>query len=141
MTGIAAAWLSADNTLTTADILDIAQTTATKPVKSSENDGTGCLVDAYAGLCKILNIAGVADVTTDCQKAYTLTNDRGLVTVRMPAAASISAELFGMSGSLMMTSSAEGSEVTLDATSLAPGIYVLSIRSGNAIYSEKIAIP
>lgn len=141
MTGIAAAWLSADNSLTTADILDIAQTTATKPVKSSENDGAGCLVDAYAGLCKILNIAGVADVTIESQKAYTLTNDRGLVTVRMPAAASITAELYTMSGSRMMTVTAEGGEVTLDATSLASGIYVLSLRSGNAIYSEKIAIP
>lgn len=140
MAGIAASWLSADPTLTTADILRIAQKTASKPAETRENDGMGCLVDAYAGLCEILNISGIHDITDDAGKPYTITRDGSFITVRMPGAAALSAEIFNMNGTRVYSASTAGGELTLDASALPKSVYILSLRTGNSVYSDKIAV-
>lgn len=140
MAGIAAAWLSADPTLSSADILRIAQETASRPAETRVNDGAGYFVDAYAGLCKILDIAGIDNISADGGKPYTVSREGRRITVRMPGARSLDTRLFGICGESVLSGSALGGEITLDASSLPKGMYVLSIKAANLVYSEKIAI-
>lgn len=140
MAGIAAAWLSADPTLSSADILRIAQETASRPAETRVNDGAGYFVDAYAGLCKILDIAGIDNISADGGKPYTVSREGRRITVRMLGARSLDTRLFGICGESVLSGSALGGEITLDASSLPKGMYVLSIKAANLVYSEKIAI-
>lgn len=140
MAGIVAAWLSADPTLSTADILSIAQETATRPVKTSDNDGTGYFVDAFEGLCKILHVSGVNNVVADTDVPYSIVCKGGVVTVKAPAASSVKAELFNLSGARAGSYASDGQQLVIDASQLGKGIYVLTLEIGNSIYSEKIAI-
>lgn len=140
MTGVVATWLSADPTLTTAEILSIAQETADSPVETRPNDGTGCFVNAYKGLCKVLNLAGINNVKNDDEIHYSIGRDGNTFTVLAPAAASIEGTLFTLGGIATLSAHAEGQQLTVDASDMAPGIYVLSLRIGNTVHSEKIAI-
>lgn len=140
MTGIAATWLAADPSLTTADILRIAQETADAPTAERHNDGPGYFVNAFRGLCKILNLSGINNVTNDDDVPYSLLRDGNLFTVQAPAAADIKADVYSLGGALALTTAAEGQQLTVDANSLAPGIYVMSLRIGNSVHSEKIAV-
>lgn len=139
MAGIAAAWLSADPTLSTADILRIAQETASAPVEPSENDGSGYLVDAYAGLCKILNLSGINNVST-ADVAYSVERNGNVFTVLAPSADGIAAGLYNLGGTCVAEAAADGQELTVDASSLAPGIYVMTVRAGSTVGSEKIVV-
>lgn len=140
MTGIAATWLGADPTLTTADILRIAQETADAPTVARHNDGPGYFVNAFRGLCKVLNLSGINNVTNDDDVPYSLMRDGNLFTVQAPAAAAIKADVYSLGGALALTTAAEGQQLTVDANSLAPGIYVMSLRIGNSVHAEKIAV-
>lgn len=141
MTGIAATWLAADPTLTTADILRIARETADSPNAPRENDGPGMFVNAFRGLCKVLNLSGINNVANDDEDApYSLHRSGNTFTVQAPAAASIKAEVYSLGGALALTAAAEDQELTVDASSLAPGIYVMSLRIGNSVHAEKIAV-
>lgn len=141
MTGIAATWLAADPTLTTADILRIARETADSPKAPRENDGPGLFVNAFRGLCKVLNLSGINNVANDDEDApYSLLRSGNTFTVQAPAAASIKAEVYSLGGVLALATAADDQELTVDASTLAPGIYVMSLRIGNSLHSEKIAV-
>ena len=139
MTGIAAMWLSADPTLTTDDIVRIAQETARTPAEPRDNDGAGAHVDAFAGLCKILNLSGINNVTTR-ESEYEITRDGNIFTVSTSSATPVSVTVYSLQGSAMASADGSVQQATLDASSLAPGIYLLNIASGTMTATEKIII-
>ena len=139
MTGIAAMWLSADPTLTTDDIVRIAQETARTPAEPRDNDGAGAHVDAFAGLCKILNLSGINNVTTRSSE-YEITRDGNIFTVSTSSATPVSVTVYSLQGSAMASADGSVQQATLDASSLAPGIYLLNIASGTMTATEKIII-
>lgn len=140
MAGIAATWLSADPTLTSAEILEIARETADKPSVPSTNDGAGLFVNPFEGLCKILHLSGINNVSNDEEMAYGITRNGNVFTVQAPAADAIHAAVYTLNGMTALAASAEGQELVLDASSLAPGIYVVKLNVGNTVHSEKITI-
>ncbi len=138
MTGIAAMWLSADPTLTTADIVRVAQETADTPAEPRYNDGMGAHVNAFAGLCKILGLSGVSDVVAD-GAPYSLLRSGDTFTVQAPGARSVSVKVFSMQGTLV-ASAEGGAETSVDCSALAPGVYVLAVETAAGTGSEKITI-
>jgi len=141
MTGVAAMWLSADPTLTTDDIVAIAQETAFEPTEPRYNDGVGAHVNAFAGLCKILNLSGVKNVSLhDCP--YTLIRNGNTFTVQSPASCRISASVYSLQGeALTVAASSDNTpEISVDCSSLTPGVYVLSIDIDGLVKSEKILV-
>ena len=98
-------------------------------------------VNAFRGLCKVLNLSGINNVANDDEDApYSLHRSGNTFTVQAPAAASIKAEVYSLGGALALTAAAEDQELTVDASTLAPGIYVMSLRIGNSVHAEKIAV-
>ena len=139
MTGIAAVWLSADPTLTTADIVRIAQETADTPSAPCANDGMGAHVNAFEGLCKVLGLSGVKDVSVK-DTPYTLLRSGNTFTIQAPAAARIEARVYNMQGSGVLAAVSGSEELTVDCSGLAPGIYVLGIDAQGNLSSEIIVI-
>lgn len=139
--GVCALWLQADPTLTVNDIKAIMKDTAKKDNFTSVNPerwGYG-KIDALAGLKKILTQGAVSSVTADRE---ILINSTGSNTwdIFAPSATKIDARLFGMNGALASSVTADGENASLDASSLAPGIYVLRVDAAGSTATRKIAV-
>ena len=137
--GVAAMWLSADPTLTTAQIVEIAQETAMAPKKASVNDGASGHLNAFEGLCKVLGLTGVSDITADGAE-YSLSRQGNTYIVRCPASKQISAQVFTLHGAQALAASANEHELAIDCSGLAKGIYVLSVNAGGKTASHKIVV-
>ncbi len=139
MAGVAAVWLEADPTLTSDDILRIAQETADKPSAPQANDGAAGHLNAYAGLCEILNLSGLKNVIVR-DTPYSLCRDGNVFSIQAPAATTVAADVYSLQGSKLLAWTADGGELTADCSSLTPGIYVLAVTAGGDTKSEKIVI-
>ncbi|MDE7142958.1 MAG: T9SS type A sorting domain-containing protein, partial [Muribaculaceae bacterium] len=111
-----------------------------RPVAERPNDGAGCLVNAYRGLCEVLGISGLRGVTADAESPCAVSRSGNIFAIQAPAAASLRAELYTVGGAAVLGSSAEGGELTVDASGLAPGVYVMRIAVGGDIHTEKVAV-
>ena len=139
--GNIALWLEADPTLTVADVLEIINATAVRDAQVAEGDpvqwGAGKF-DALAGLKEVVRRSGVGTVTTDG------TNDRLTVTATAPGllnvfvgnAASVDASLVSMSGATVLSASAQGDELDLDTSAVAPGVYLLRANG----HTQKVVV-
>lgn len=139
--GAIALWLEADPTLTPAEIKEIAISTCyTDSYTQSGNSlrwGAGKF-DALAGLHKVLNPAGINDITVDGGDKLQLTAIGARIwNVFLNGASKIDARIINLAGQTVLTVSAAGCEATVDASSLAPGIYVLNV---NGLHSTRIAV-
>lgn len=139
MAGVAAVWLSADPTLTTQEILTIAQETATKPLISNKNDGASGHLNAFRGLCRVLGLSGVGNVKAD-KDLFDIVRNGNQFIVRSATDTEISAVLHNLQGAAVRSAYGNGSELTVDATSLPAGIYILSVKAGNATGNIKITV-
>lgn len=139
--GNIALWLEADPTLTVQDVKDIIARTAVRDEYVEAGDpvqwGAGKF-NALAGLKEVIRNSGIGSVGADGR------NDRLMVTmagdnvfnVFVGEATSVDATLTSMSGACMLRASSAGDELTLDASSLPAGIYVLSANG----HSQKVAV-
>lgn len=139
--GNIALWLEADPTLTVADVLEIINATAVRDAQVAEGDpvqwGAGKF-DALAGLKEVVRRSGVGTVTTDG------TNDRLTVTATAPGrlnvfvgnAASVEATLTALSGATVLSASAQGDELDLDTSAVAPGVYLLRANG----HTQKVVV-
>ena len=128
--GIIALRLEADHTLTVADVLEIINATAVRDAQVAEGDpvqwGAGKF-DALAGLKEVVRRSGIGSVSA------VTNNDRLTVTATAPGrrivfvgnAASVEATLTALSGATVLSASAQGDEIDLDTSALAPGVYLL----------------
>ncbi len=139
MAGIAATWLSADPTLTVDDIVSIARETAGSPSQPSVNDGSGVVVNAFEGLCRILNLSGIDNVAVR-ETPYSISRDGNVLTIGSPATQNLSATVYTLTGSTAATATTAGQQLTIDCSALTPGIYVVSVNTDGSHGSEKIVI-
>lgn len=147
MTGAVALWLEANPYLKHKDILEIAQQSAKKDnyVLNSINPlqwGAGKL-DVYAGLKLAISSLtnGIEGVVSDPEKRQVITpiNDR-VYEVFIAGEGQLEAVLYNMSGQPVVSARAEGNTVVIDATDVAPGVYVLSVQGHNAKCTNKLLL-
>lgn len=84
--------------------------------------------------------AGVNDVVADAE-GYIIDNNGNVFTVTAAGTAALTVTLYNLQGAAVAAATADAGEVTLDATSLQPGIYVLTITAPHATpVSKKVAL-
>ncbi len=145
--GVFATWLEADPTLTIADIKSIVKATSIKDSDvTSDNParwGAGKL-DALAGIKEVIRRAdaGVDDILADSSASKLIVEALGgnRYSVFLAGGKNLSASLFSLSGAMAMQVNGEESEVELDASTLAPGVYVLDVTNGITREATKIVV-
>ncbi len=140
--GTIALWLEADPTLTIDDVKDIVATTATvdDAVKAGDPVQWGAgKFNALEGLKEVIRrSAGIEGVVSDS------TNDRLIVTplgsgrfnIFAGDANGLDVALYAMNGAKVMAATAAGDEMTLDASGVASGIYVLQVNG----HTQKLVV-
>lgn len=144
--GTFALWLEADPTLKVADVIDIVKATAVKDNDVAKGDpvqwGAGKL-DALAGIKEVINrAAGVGSVFADQNKRFLfrpLGDNKYNVFVEGEEA--INVRLYTTAGNEVKLVKGDSNDVTLDASGLSTGVYLLSVEGKNcARYTEKIVV-
>ncbi len=139
MAGVAALWLSADPELSREDILRIAQETSDEPAIKSNNDGASGHLNAFRGLCRVLGLSGVGNVKTD-EDLLDVTRNDNLFTVRTAEDKEIKVTFHNLQGAIALEKTGFGNELSVDASSLSKGVYILAIKAGNAVRNLKIIV-
>lgn len=148
MTGVAALWLQANPNLTPAQIREIAVQTAVtdsyvtsgKTAASPVQWGAGKL-DALEGLKMALSLASVDDILADGNDNIIITSLAGNVFDIFGASEpSMNIYLTSMSGVRVLNAVSNGDRYTLDASSVQPGIYVLTVGGTHSTISRKVVI-
>lgn len=154
--GVVALWLQADPTLEYADVLDIIQVTSIKKQSSGgifeddEDDedairwGAG-KIDAVAGIKEVLRRkvhGGVTDVTADADELRLVVTPAGekVYSVFVAGETAINASLYSAAGVLVANAKADADEVTVDASHVAPGVYVLAVDGKTGHYSRRVLV-
>lgn len=140
--GCVAAWLEANPNLTPAEVRDVIVSTAAAgngtDAVSRQKWGAGKL-DAYAGIKKVLDLSGVADITLGNGNSGILLHETsdGVWEVFAAGAKNISATVYNVSGQLATSVNASGDTAVIDCQSLGRGIYIVSV---NGIHNQKITV-
>ena len=145
--GTVALWLEADPTLTAERVIEIFKTTS---VASTSTDplivkqwGAGKL-DALEGIKEVLRTkgsGGIEGIIVD-STGYVITpeGDRAW-NVIIDGASRVDATLYNLQGIAMVHAAGEYGEVTLDASSVAPGVYMLTVTAPNSKpITQKVAL-
>ena len=140
MAGVAAMWLSADPTLTTDDIIRIAQETSWEPDMASDNKGASGNLNAFEGLCKILGLSSVSNITVDNATDIAITHTNGQCRILAPGTDHIDITIHDMSGRTVTTTTAQGNTAAVSTASLTPGIYLITASTTGARKTIKINI-
>ena len=144
VTGSIALWLQADPSLTVADALDIIEKTAVvdNDVTTSTADpvqwGAGKF-DAYAGLKEVIRRkgSGVNRVNTDSDNMLVKSLGNKQYELFVGGAEALNATVFNLSGQPVATLNAASDILTIDASSFAPGCYVVKV---NDRYTKTILV-
>lgn len=139
MCGVAATWLSADPTLTSAELLEIAQQTSDAPVQARVNDGASGHLNAYAGLCKVLGLTGISNIAVR-DLPYTISRTGNVFTVKAPVSGVLSAKVYSLQGNAVISASAQADDLTIDCSAIDRGIYVMAIEADGTVATEKIHV-
>lgn len=129
-----ALWLEADPTLDVHDVKEIIAATAVKDeavlAGNAVQWGAGKF-DAYAGLKEVIRRqAGGAELTKAHSSRLMVTSEGGnRFSAFVGGAKSIDATIYTVSGQVALASRAEGDEISLDASRLAPGCYILKVNN------------
>lgn len=147
VSGTVALWLEADPTLTAERVKEIFKTTSVAPTSTNALEvkqwGAGKL-DALEGIKEVLRTkgsGGVEGIVMD-HTGYVITPEGGRAwNVIVDGASRIEATLYNLQGIAVAHASGEYGEVTLDASSVAPGVYMLNITAPNlAPISQKVGL-
>ncbi len=141
--GVIALWLQADPTLKYDDVVNILNETSVRDqyVEAAPNRFGAGRLDALAGMKKVLNLTGIADIMVDASDFIVTPTGRRSFEVFAAGANGIRAELYSLSGMLAATASASGDTANLDASAATPGVYVLRSTADNGrVDSRKIVI-
>lgn len=143
VSGAVALWLEANPYLTIDEVRDVAMTTAVRddyvtgytgdPVKW----GAGKL-DAYAGLKEVIRRAsGMGRITANDDKLVVTCNGGDRYNIFLGGAENMDVTLYSISGQPVLSESIPGDEVSIDASSLNAGVYVLNV---NGCHSQRILV-
>ena len=138
VSGVVGQWLEAYPNLKVEDVAEIITSTAVSPglVSGTPKKQWGAgKVDALAGIKAVLKLkaeSGINGVVADAA-GYVIApvGDRQW-NVMVDGATDINAVLYNVQGVAVATASSQNGEVTLDASSVAPGVYVLCVTTPNA---------
>lgn len=141
MSGTTALWLQANPELTPAQVAQIAKETAVAPANYTLQWGASGKLDAYAGLKKALEMAGVEEIEADGNQPV-LVNQIADCQFEVFAvdAKSLNVMLYNMAGQLVASASAEGNTAVLDAAAAGTGVYVLKVAANNVNYTQKVVV-
>lgn len=137
VSGVVALWLEADPTLKVNEIIDILKNTAIVDsyVQAGPANQWGAgKIDALAGIKEVLQRknAGIQGVVADAADRLMLTPDGDRCwTVSVASADRVTAQLYDLRGIEVTSVKANGNQVTLDATHVTPGLYILTVDTPN----------
>lgn len=142
--GTIALWLQANPNLTYSDVIEVIEATSVKDSFVEEGNpmrwGAG-KINAMSGIKKILNISGVNSVEMDPELRLVITeNGPRCFDIYLAGAKSFKATLHSMSGMTVKSVDASGDSATLDASTLAPGVYVLTVNNEASRHTRKIIV-
>lgn len=138
MTGVAALWAQARPEITPAEVREVAMATAKAPSSPSIQWGAGKL-DAYAGLKKVLGLSSVESVAADGSELMVKAQGNNVFELFMAGAEKMDATVYSLSGQVV--AGASGMEtVTLDASGVLPGIYLVKVDAGRNVATAKIVV-
>lgn len=144
MAGVAALWLEANPNLTPDDVRYIAKSTATVDTFVQNGIptqwGAGKL-NAYEGLKMALDYAGVESIIADGHSPI-LVNAIGnrQFEVYGTDETAMNVSLYNTNGMLVNSVTSNGDTVVLDASNVAPGVYIINVRGSHSTYTTKVAI-
>lgn len=145
VTGTIALMLEADPTLKTAEALDILTKTASADnlVSLDTTDparyGAGLMNTAKA-VAETIRRASVGSINEDPDRQFALTNDGRLYTAVVAGATVINATIYNIAGSAVAHATADGDSVTIDASGLSTGVYILRVNANGGSYARRIII-
>lgn len=137
MAGIIALWLQADPTLTLDRIREIIAETSGAALTTEPGWGKG-VVDAYAGLKKVLGESSVKGIERDDAGAVMFNRKGNEFEAFVAGASKITMEVYSLTGSLAKKFSVAGDTTVLNLDELQRGVYVVKVTSGNVSKSVKI---
>lgn len=139
--GAIACWLEADPTLTSEDVKDIIAKTSIRDEEVEAGNpvqwGAGKF-DAYSGLKEVLRRSSASLGNVEAENSTLMVKSDGKTFELFLAGADhIDAKVYSMSGSLALTDNGTGDTLTLDASALTPGAYIVNV---NGVHSRKIIV-
>ena len=144
VTGVGALMLSADPTLTTAQIREIMQTTATIPENKTGQWGASGKLNAYAAVKEVinrLNHGGISGVTDNARGGITIQHMGGNTYEALSQdEASLRATVCTLTGSTVRTLTSDSNEIAIDLEGMASGVYILTVEGARGRVSSKIII-
>lgn len=148
VTGTVALMLEAYPEMTVAEAREILVNTASKDkvVGLDRDDIARCgaglinVEKAVAGAIAKKSGDGVEGVLNDADNNFALTSDGRLYTAIVGGASSLNATLYSIAGSAVAYVAADGDSITVDASGLPAGVYILRVSSANATYARRILV-
>lgn len=137
--GSIALWLQADPTLDINDVKDIIAKTSVRDAEVLAGNpvqwGAGKF-DAYAGLKEVLRRSGITDAAVDGGELM-MKREGDMLTLFLAGTRRMEAVVHNLAGTAVCSAAADGDELALDTSALAPGVYVVTV---NGTVSRKIAV-
>ncbi|MDE7448767.1 MAG: S8 family peptidase [Paramuribaculum sp.] len=130
VTGILGLWLSANPSLSPAELRDVLVSTASPAGDASKAWGAG-RVNAFSGIVDVLNLNGLNSVVTDAPAIF-LDTDAGYHTIACRGTARIDVEVYSLSGVLLSHHHASGDVMTLPLSACPSGTYLMKVTTDNA---------
>ncbi len=139
--GTIALWLEADSCLSVSEVKEILASTAVKDRYVTDDIAWGHgRLDSYNGLKEVLSRAATALRPISADKDFLMRQTGKQVDVFVAGETSLAASLYNMGGALVARTAASGGQLTLDASSLPAGVYVLQVQGASTSHSAKIVI-
>ncbi len=144
VTGVMGLWLQANPSLTVSEMRDVLYATSINDSYTSRNShkwGAG-KIDAEAGLRKILHdLASIGGVETDLTAdAVNIGMTPGMMEISALGANGFEATLYSVAGTRIMQDSTPNDVLTLNTSTLTPGIYLVEIKSATNRVTKKVAL-
>ena len=144
LAGGIALWLEANPNLTVKEVQDIIAKTAMKDAAVMNFDGDPVKwgagkFDAYAGLKEVIRRAtsGIKDINAQTDRLMVSTLGAKQFNVFLGGEDNMDVTIYNMQGQVVLKESAAGDEITIDASALIDGVYVLNV---NGVHSQKIVV-
>ncbi len=143
--GVAALMLQANPDLTCKDVREILMETATKDNYVTTSSipvqwGAG-KINALEAVKKAVELDGVEGVKQDAEQVVVVNAiAANQFEVTYIGATSVNATLYSVSGQAVVSASAQGDNVVVDATNVASGVYVLVVEADGDKYTTKIVV-
>ncbi|MCM1292408.1 MAG: S8 family peptidase [Bacteroides sp.] len=147
VTGTVALWLEADPTLTTTDVKEIiAKTSALDDKLSGDTEKAGYgRIDPVAGLIEVLSrksIMGIDPIADDdAEKALIVETGNSSLTVYLAGESAFTTSLYNLQGIRLAETTASGEASTIDTSSLAAGVYIVTVKGASGrTFNHKVMV-